>query len=168
MKIKKYIKNKKVLATILSIMISFSNIITIQAETKEFKNEQARTEYKIENKTIGIKNRGEMSMRSAKVMINGKEVQARKMTVTATAYTSAKDEGGKYAYNGQILRDGHIAADFSVLPLGTKVYIPQFNKVFTVVDKGSAIKKNKIDIWMQTKKQAWDWGIRTIDIYVLD
>lgn len=96
------------------------------------------------------------------------EYKGKRMTVKATAYTSAWDEGGAYAYNGQKLRDGHIAADFKVLPLGTKVYIPQFNKVFTVVDTGSAIKGNKIDIWMATKQQCKNWGIRTIEIIVLN
>lgn len=96
------------------------------------------------------------------------DYKGKKMTVKATAYTSAPDEGGAYAYNGEKLRDGHIAADFKVLPLGTKVYIPQFNKVFTVVDCGSAIKGNKIDIWVRTKKEAYQWGIRTIEIIILN
>lgn len=105
---------------------------------------------------------------SETITINGKTYNARKMRVTATAYTSHPSEGGKYAYNGQILRDGHIASDFNKLPLGTKVYIPQFNKIFTVVDTGSAIKGNKIDIWMNSRQKALQWGIKTIDIYVLD
>lgn len=96
------------------------------------------------------------------------EYKGKKMTVKATAYTSAKDEGGAYAYNGEKLRDGHIASDFKVLPLGTKVYIPQFNKVFTVVDTGSAIRGAKIDIWMPTKQQCKDWGVRTIEIIILN
>lgn len=101
------------------------------------------------------------------IKINGREYKGRKMNVKASAYTSAPNEGGAYAYNGERLRDGHIAADFKVLSLGTKVYIPQFNKVFTVVDTGSAIRGNKIDIWMPTKKQCFEWGVRSIEIYVL-
>ena len=46
-------------------------------------------------------------------------------------------------------------------------YIPQFDMVFVALDTGSAIRGNKIDIWMPTRKQALEWGIKTIDIVVL-
>lgn len=45
-----------------------------------------------------------------------------------------------------------IAADLSVLPLGTKVFIGE--TVYTVEDKGSGVKGNMIDIYYNTKEEA--------------
>ena len=107
-------------------------------------------------------------MRNMTTVINGKEYKGRKEVFKCSAYTSAKNEGGAYAYNGERLRDGHIAADFKVLPIGTKVYIPYFNKIFTVVDTGGAIKGNRIDIWHKTRQQALQFGIRNLEIIILE
>lgn len=97
------------------------------------------------------------------------DYKGKRMTVKATAYTTAKDEGGAFAYSGVKLRVGeHIAVDFRVIPMNSRVYIPQLGKVFRAVDTGSSIKGNKIDILMATKQQCKEWGIRTIDIIVLD
>ena len=86
-----------------------------------------------------------------------------KLTVGATAYygdpitaTGTKPEMGRT-----------IAVDPKVIPYGTKVYIPQFNKVFIAEDCGSAIKGNRIDIYMNTYDECMTWGLRHIDIYIL-
>jgi len=63
---------------------------------------------------------------------------SKQMTVTATAYT-----GGGITSTGTKARWGVIAVDPSVIPYGTKVYIPRFDKVFVAQDTGSAIRGNK-------------------------
>ena len=63
---------------------------------------------------------------------------------------------------------GTIAVDQKVIPYGTKVYIPKFNMTFTAEDCGGAIKGNKIDIFMGSETDAYSWGRRTIDIYILN
>jgi 3D (Asp-Asp-Asp) domain-containing protein len=52
--------------------------------------------------------------------------------------------------------------------MGTKVYIPMFKKVFVVDDVGGAIKGKRLDIYMNTYKQAMDFGIRDLEIIILD
>ena len=103
------------------------------------------------------------NMTAQEIMNKGK-----KMTVKATAYTSCPSEGGAYSYSGKRLKIGMIAADLKVLPIGTKVYIPHFNKWYTVEDTGRAIKGNKIDIFMNSKWECKQWGIKTIEIYVFE
>ena len=49
-----------------------------------------------------------------------------------------------------------------------KIYIPEFGKTFIANDTGGAIKGNKIDIFMNTKKECYNWGRRTIEIQVLN
>ena len=158
-------KNKKAISIVLVFIVSFCTILAKPTKTYAQEN---NNNTRIEMTNQNIDNKGVDKMRSEFVTINGKTYQARKMDVKATAYTSAANEGGAYGFNGERLRDGHIAADLKVLPIGTKVYIPSLNKIYTVVDTGSAIKNNKIDIWMRSKSQCIQWGVRNITIYVLE
>ena len=87
-----------------------------------------------------------------------------KLDVEATAYT-----GDTITSTGTVPKVGHtIAVDPSVIPYGTRVYIPEFDKVFVAEDCGSAIKGNKIDIFMDNEKSMNDWGRQNIEIYLLD
>ena len=63
---------------------------------------------------------------------------------------------------------GTIAVDPKVIPYGTKVYIPYFNKTFIANDCGGAIKGTKIDIFMNSRKECYKFGRRNIEIIVLN
>lgn len=88
---------------------------------------------------------------------------SRQMSVVATAYAT-----GTITSTGTKPKWGTIAVDPKVIPYGTKVYIPKFNMTFTAEDCGGAIKGNKIDIYMGSETEAYSWGKRTIDIYILN
>lgn len=91
-------------------------------------------------------------------------VRAKEMKVKATAYY-----GDTITSTGTTPKVGRtIAVDPSVIPYGTRVYIPEFDKVFIAEDCGGAIKGNKIDIFMNTYKECMDWGIKEITIYILE
>lgn len=161
----KKVKSKKVISIVLAFIVSFCTIFAKPTKTYAESNNNTRIEMTNQRKVIDVKrNVGA----STNITINGKTYRARKMQVKATAYTSAPNEGGAYAYNGERLREGHIAADLTVLPLNTKIYIPELNRICTVVDKGSAIKNNKIDIFMNSRQKAMQWGIKNITIYILE
>lgn len=86
----------------------------------------------------------------------------RTLNVVASAYT-----GYSTTSTGQKPVWGTIAVDPKVIPYGTKVYIPQFGRTFIANNTGGAIKGNKIDIFMNTKKECLNWGRRTIEIQIL-
>lgn len=86
----------------------------------------------------------------------------KKMTVSATAYS-----GHTITATGTVPKWGTIAVDPTIIPYGTKVYIPQFDKYFIAEDCGGGIKGNKIDIFMNSESQCNSWGKRTIDIYIV-
>ena len=86
----------------------------------------------------------------------------RTMNVVATAYT-----GYSTTSTGQKPVWGTIAVDPKVIPYGTKVYIPQFGRTFIANNTGGAIKGNKIDIFMNTKKECYNWGRKNIEIQIL-
>ncbi|WP_345243739.1 3D domain-containing protein [Pontibacillus salipaludis] len=101
-----------------------------------------------------------------------------KETVLATGYTAGVESTGKDAshptygitYSGvKVKRDLYstIAADLSVYPLGTILYIPGYG-FGVVADKGSAIKGNKIDLYYETVKDVYEeWGKKHVDVYVI-
>lgn len=93
---------------------------------------------------------------------NQSSTNGKKMQVVATAYT-----GHGITSTGTTPKWGTIAVDPSIIPYGTKVYIPKFGKTFIAEDCGGAIKGNKIDIYMNDKDSAYNWGRKTIDIYIV-
>jgi len=82
------------------------------------------------------------------------------LRVTATAYCVA----GKTA-SGTRARTGIVAADPSVLPVGSIVRI--IDGIYTVMDTGPAVKGRKIDIFMANCERAAKFGEQQLRIRVL-
>ncbi len=59
--------------------------------------------------------------------------------------------------SGTRARPGTIAADTSVFPFGTIMYVPGYG-YGVVEDRGGAIKGYKIDLYFRTHRQALEWG----------
>jgi len=60
---------------------------------------------------------------------------------------------------------GTIAADTSVLPFGTIVYVPGYG-YGRVEDRGGAIKGNRLDLWFPTHAEAQAWGRKRMNVRV--
>lgn len=65
-----------------------------------------------------------------------------------------------------------IAVDTNVVSLGTKVFVEGLNGAgnygyAVAADTGSAIKNNKIDLYMDTHEQALSWGVKNVNLYIL-
>ncbi|MCF6092465.1 3D domain-containing protein [Microaerobacter geothermalis] len=98
--------------------------------------------------------------------------------VVATGYYAGVESTGKdpthpeygITYSGvRVKRDqfSTIAADLSVFPLGTILYIPDYG-YGVVTDIGSAIKGNKIDLYFETKEDVYNlWGKRKVNVWVI-
>lgn len=83
----------------------------------------------------------------------------------ATAYCSCRKCCGKWAdgltATGKRAKWGIIAADWRVLPRGTKVELSCFpGQVFVVEDRGGAIKGKRIDVWHTSHRAALKFGMR--------
>lgn len=64
-------------------------------------------------------------------------------------------------------RWGIIAVDPSVIPYGSRVYIPKFKKTFIAEDTGGAIVGNRIDIYVSSEKEARQLGVQYLDVYII-
>jgi 3D (Asp-Asp-Asp) domain-containing protein len=86
-------------------------------------------------------------------------------TYTATAYSLR----GRTA-SGRLVARGLIAADPSVLPLGTRVRLEAGNwsGEYLVADTGGAVRGRKIDIWTPTTREAMQFGKRIVKLTVLE
>lgn len=94
------------------------------------------------------------------------------LNLTATAYDACVLCCGKtdgITRTGTKARaDQTIAVDPSVIPLGTKIYIPELGQIFTAEDTGGKIKGNRIDIYMESHAQAEAFGIQNFQAYILE
>ena len=117
---------------------------------------------KVKNKIIK-KGTKEKKKTESKKKSTSKNSLGKKITVSATAYS-----GDGITATGTVPRWGTIAVDPTIIPYGTKVYIPQFDKYFIAEDCGGGIRGNKIDIFMNSESQCNNWGKRSIDIYIVE
>ena len=68
--------------------------------------------------------------------------------------------------DGTKAHKGVIAADITLYPYGTKMYIPGYGWG-EVHDTGSAIKGNHIDIFFDKHNEAMRWGVKTLKVKVV-
>ncbi|WP_312468969.1 3D domain-containing protein [Neobacillus sp.] len=102
-----------------------------------------------------------------------------KHTVTATGYTAGVESTGKrkghpeygITYSGvKVKRDlfSTIAADLTVFPIGTILFIPEYG-YGVVADKGGAIKGDRLDLYYETVEDVYTkWGKKKLDVYIVE
>jgi 3D (Asp-Asp-Asp) domain-containing protein len=62
-----------------------------------------------------------------------------------------------------------VAADTTVLPFGTKLMIPGYDGTpVEVIDRGGAIKGNKLDVFFPTHEAARKWGRQHVAVTIVD
>jgi 3D (Asp-Asp-Asp) domain-containing protein len=93
----------------------------------------------------------------------------RYITVKSTAYTaSCSGCSGVTSMGFNLLKHPDakvISVDPKVIPLGSKVYVPGYGLAIAG-DQGSAIRGNKIDLFISSRSKALQWGARTVTIKV--
>ncbi len=118
----------------------------------------------------------EMS-KEEKVLARWKEKQAElwkslptePFIINASAYTAAADECGKsdgITSSGLKVEENRTLACPANFPFGTKISIEGMGE-YRCEDRGGAIKGNHIDIYMQTKAQAFAFGRRHLTAKVI-
>jgi len=99
---------------------------------------------------------------------NGRRIRpARTMTMVTTAYSPDErscgpDANGTTASGLSVWTNGMkmVAADTRILPFGTLVSIPGYydGQPVPVLDRGGAIKGNRLDLLYPTHERAMQWG----------
>ncbi|WP_338787885.1 ubiquitin-like domain-containing protein [Metabacillus sp. FJAT-53654] len=108
---------------------------------------------------------------STATVSRGNDSVAKEFYVNSTAYTASCSGCSGTTATGVNLRANPnakvIAVDPNVIPLGTKVYVEGYGYA-VAADTGSAIKGNKIDVFIPTKSAAYRWGSKKVKIKILD
>lgn len=93
------------------------------------------------------------------------------ISVTSTAYTADCDGCSGVTSTGIDLNANPdakvIAVDPDVIPLGSEVYVEGYGYA-TAADVGSAINGNEIDVFFPEKDEASNWGVKTVDVTIVN
>ena len=97
----------------------------------------------------------------------------KRMTVRTTAYTHTEPGGSKNAIGSRLHYGGSgdfsAASDWSWLPLGTRFRMLNNGRNYVIEDYGSAlVGRQTIDLYMPTRRIMRGWGVRTVEIEILD
>jgi len=91
------------------------------------------------------------------------------LKMIATAYSRSEEEGTAdgITASGTIVRPGVVAVDPEVIPLGTKIIIEGMG-TYVAEDTGGAIKGNRLDIYYESRKEAFEFGVQSVNVFVLE
>ena len=98
----------------------------------------------------------------------------RTLSMEITAYSEHYESCGKHpgepgygiTASGEKVREGIVAADTRVLPMHSIIEIEGYGR-FEVKDTGSAIKGNKLDLYLPSHKSALKWGRKTLKVHII-
>ncbi len=116
------------------------------------------------------------------VTSRGRPVRYQKAFIMrSTAYDLSFESCGKYpdhpeygiTFSGTHARPGVVAVDPRLVKLGSKLYIESMDRMpdygfAKAEDTGSAIKGNRVDLFIENRAQALRYGVRTVKVYVLE
>jgi len=95
-----------------------------------------------------------------------------RMKVRTTAYTHTEPGGIKNGIGGRLRFKSDLrsaAADWSWLPLGTRFRLVGDKQEYIIEDYGSAlVGRQTIDMYMPTRKMMNAWGVKHVDIEILE
>ena len=158
MRFRRRVFNKRVVAMVLAAVMTFTAVFTSSAQTRRNTHSNNIKQQRVVKKDTDLKSSDSYYL-NKEIIKNSKH-----MRVGATAYCN-----DPITFTGTVPEVGRtIAVDPTVIPYGTRVYIPQFNRVFIAEDCGSKIKGNRIDIYMKDYDTCMEWGFKDIDIYILN
>lgn len=94
------------------------------------------------------------------------------MRVRTTAYCQHEDGGVSVNAIGSLLSGHHVgsaAADWSRFPLGTRFRLVKTGEDYEIDDYGWAlVGTNTIDLYRSSRLEMRRWGVRHVDIDILD
>jgi len=91
----------------------------------------------------------------------------RALYVSATAYSAHDPGNGNRTATGTLVRRGVIAVDPSVIPLGTRVFIPGYGEA-VAEDIGGGIHGQRIDVAFDTHAEALMFGRQDLEIFIME
>ncbi|HET7657046.1 MAG TPA: peptidoglycan-binding protein [Bacillales bacterium] len=143
--------------------------ISVMDAAKALAKQSAGTDEKV--KAVSTHQSSNSDSSSSDVSQSSDHQNYKTVTVKSTAYTaSCPGCSGITATGINLLKNPDskvIAVDPSVIPLGSKVYVPGYGYAIAG-DTGGAINGHRIDVYFQNRSQALNWGVREITVKVYE
>ena len=186
-------KTSMLLLIIIAFLTTITSISDVSFANMQLAMDSGKQASKYEDKPfhyrkVALKEKQLHTVEQSGVLISSEQIEGPKtleeainldqysyQTVVATGYTAGVESTGKtpnhpeygITYSGvQVKRDLYstIAADLSVYPIGTILFIPGYG-YGVVADKGGAITGNRIDLYYPTVEDVYSqWGKREVDV----
>jgi 3D (Asp-Asp-Asp) domain-containing protein len=139
--------------------LAMQTIRVIYHNGQEVKREVIKSETLVEPKNRLVAMGTITSVSRGSHTINFKE--AKYMETSAYTYT------GYRTATGRTPQVGTVAVDPSVIPLGSNLYIEGYGYA-QAADTGGSIKGNRVDVFMEDRTQCFNWGRRTVKVYIMN
>ena len=125
----------------------------------------------VEEETSETEDQTETPSENVVTTMSGEQyVYTKAINMTATAYTYSNNELDITA-SGRPVQVGVVSADFSVIPMNTKVYIVaadgSWEYGYAIVGD-TGVRGNTIDIFLETYDECINFGIRDAIVYILE
>lgn len=150
-----------------------SNKNIAKEEPNKVQKEEVKADNEVqkeENEEQKADNEVKQEEKPVQADVSDDKPEGKTITVKATAYTADCEGCSGVTYTGMDLNSNPdakvIAVDPDVIPLGSKVYVEGYGEA-VAADIGSAIKGNRIDVFIPNVDKAKEWGTRTLDITIL-
>ena len=91
------------------------------------------------------------------------EPEPETITFEATAYTWT----GYRTATGTWPSRGTVAVDPEVIPLGTRLWIEGYGEAIAA-DTGGDIKGNRVDLYMESEDECWQFGRRPVEVVIAE
>ena len=93
-------------------------------------------------------------------------VERRVMRVTAYTANGKQMNGKGITANGERAVEGRTIAAGKSIPFGAEIYIPEFGKKYTVTDRGGMIYGNRLDLFMDSRRDAMKFGVQYLEVFI--
>ena len=149
-------------------------IANLETDNKQLSNEKINLKMDMDKLMV---NNLELQLQKQNLELNILETQLeqplRKINVEVTAYCACSKCCGKNAdgitASGTIATEGiTCAVDPLIIPIGTKIWIPEYNMSLIAEDTGNLIEGYMIDIYFESHEEAEKFGRQLLEIYILN
>jgi len=155
---------------LMMIMVSFGyNQDCLDVESKQIQDlkqsldKTKKEQLEIQNQIVKLKEKQvQLEKKLQKETSRSFDRNSYKLTCKLTAYS-----GGQLTKIGTNARTGIVAVDPNVIPLRSKIHIEGMG-YFTSEDTGGNVKGNWVDVFMNSRSEALEFGVknREVTVYV--
>ncbi|SEN47086.1 3D (Asp-Asp-Asp) domain-containing protein [Paenibacillus sophorae] len=161
----------------VDVIKEMKNTVTINQVAQAVKDDE-REEKQIHIKQVGMVNKLKTeseTKKTAEKIINKKKNNDNWTTYRITAYDSGVqstgkspgDKGYRITKSGEKVKEGRtVSADLNILPIGTVIEIESVG-IRTITDSGSAIRGRRLDLYIESHKEALNFGVRNLKVRII-